>query len=201
MGSPGFSQEGYSVTYKYDGKLFPITFNGEKRSIDGPVDRLIIDDSLSFWYRLQNGYDPLRKKKILGEQLKHHAIFYNFNSNKYHSVVAWPTKKNAFLIEDSIKVENWIFLQDEKEILGYKCRPALRVGENNDTTLVWFSDSIPLSTGPFIYIGFPGLVLEIFDQLRGWHILATKIQKGDFKVMMPIDIKIIPRSAYISPKQ
>jgi GLPGLI family protein len=196
-----FSQEGYSVIYTYDGKLAPITFNGEKRTISGPVDRLVFNDSLSYWYRTQQGVDPLRKKKAFGDKLLHHAIFYNYHSDKYYSVVDWPKGKKPFLVEDSVKADDWIFLPGTKTIFGYTCRSALRVNEKNDSTQVWFTDSIPKPVGPFLYLGFPGLVMEVVDQLSGWHIVATKIQKDFFQITMPKNVMVIPRAQFKSPKE
>ena len=108
--------------------------------------------------------------------------------------------KEKYLIEDSIKNENWLFFDDSKQILGFPCRPALFVNEKNDSTLIWFTDSIPKPAGPLMYFGFEGLVLEISDQVRGWHIVATKIEKDIFGVTMPKQGIIISRQDYISPK-
>ena len=93
------------------------------------------------------------------------------------------------------------FLNDIKEILGYRCRSVLHVNEKNDSTLIWFTDSIPKPAGPLDYFGFPGLVLEVFDQVRGWHILAGKVERGAFGVTMPKGTMIIPREDYVSPKK
>lgn len=195
-----YAQDGYSVIYKYDDRVSPITINGEKRILPGVSDRLVFNDSLSFWYRMPQGNDPFRKKITFGNKLIHHAILYNFNTNVFFSEVAWP-KGKKFLIQDSIRNENWIFLNDVKEILGYRCRKALYVNEKNDSTLIWFTDSIPKPAGPLNYFGFPGLVLEVFDQVRGWHIVASKVQSGAFGVTMPKNIAIILRKDYISPKK
>jgi GLPGLI family protein len=51
--------------------------------------------------------------------------------------------------------------------------------------MVWFTDSIPQSFGPFTYFGFPGLVLEVYDQVRTRHLVATKIETGPYRVVLP----------------
>jgi GLPGLI family protein len=181
----GLAQHGYSVTYRYDDRYFPITFDGQKRSLPALKDRLIFNDSLSFCYRIPDGGDPLRKKTIVGEKLVHHALIYNARTKYYYSEVAWPKGKQEYLISDTLKNENWLFYNDSKEILGFRCRPALRVSEKNDSTLVWFTDSIPKPFGPFMYLGFPGLVLEVYEQQYGTHLIAAKIESGFYQVLMP----------------
>lgn len=195
-----FAQDGYSVVYKYDERLSTITINGGRRTLPGLSDRLVFNDSLSLWYRIPQGNDPRRKNKNFGNKLIHHAILYNFNTNLYYHEVAWP-KGKEFLIRDSVRNQNWLFLNDIKEILGYRCRSVLHVNEKNDSTLIWFTDSIPKPAGPLDYFGFPGLVLEVFDQVRGWHILAGKVERGAFGVTMPKGTMIIPREDYVSPKK
>lgn len=185
------AQEGYSVLYQHDNRIAPVTFNGEKRIIKGPVDRLVFRDSLSLCYRLADGVDPYKKKKVFGEKLIHHAIRYMAGQNVYYSEVAWPASKSKVLIRDTLKNENWTFLSENKLILGQLCSAALRVNERGDSTLVWYSSSIKQPFGPFLYMGFPGLVLEVSDQSNGWHLVATKLVPGDFIVRMPGEATIV----------
>lgn len=178
------AQQGYSVIYQYNDRVAPITFNQEKRYLPGPKFRLVFDDSLSFYYYIPNG-DPYKKKKIFGEKLLHHARIYNAVTNYYYDEVDWPKGAPQYLVTDTMKRETWAGYEDSKIILGYSCRPALYVSQKNDSTLVWFTDSIPKPFGPTGYLGFPGLVLEVYDQRSGQHITAKKIVSGDFRVVMP----------------
>lgn len=186
-----YAQEGYSVHYQHDNRIAPVTINGENKIIKGAVERLIFRDSLSLSYRLADGYDPYKKKNVIGEKMVHHAILYNAKQEVYYSEVAWPANKPKLLIRDSLKNETWTFLPDTKAILGHLCASALRINERGDSTLVWYSKTLSQSFGPFLYMGFPGLVLEVFDQSRGWHLVATKLVPGDFVVRMPAEATIV----------
>jgi len=53
----------------------------------------------------------------------------------------------------------WEFTNEQKEILGYNCRKATL--SNAPGYYAWFSQEIPISDGPGIYKGLPGLVLEV----------------------------------------
>ncbi|MEQ1678465.1 MAG: GLPGLI family protein [Chitinophagaceae bacterium] len=179
------AQEGYSVIYKSDDRFFPVTFNGERRRLPGIRDRLIFADTLSLYYRIPDGKDPFKKSKAAGDKIYHHSLLYNFNTSQYYSGVAWPVGKQKYLIKDSLKNETWDFSGDSKDIMGFRCRSALYVSPNKDSTLVWFTDSIPKPAGPSVYVGFPGLVLEVYDQSRRLHLVAIKIEKGEFYITMP----------------
>jgi len=68
----------------------------------------------------------------------------------------------CFLIYDSFY--KWRVTSKTKMINGYNCFLAtseIRNGKN--TVLAWFTDKIPISTGPMYYSGLPGLVLELDD--------------------------------------
>lgn len=195
------AQAGYSVHYQHDNRIAPVTFNGEKNIIKGPVDRLVFRDSLSLCYRLADGYDPYKKKQVFGEKSIHHAILYNAVQDVYFSEVAWPANKPKLLIRDTLKNESWTFLPENKEILGQLCSAALRVNERGDSTLVWYSKNISAPFGPFFYMGFPGLVMEVSDQSNGWHLLATKLVPGDFIVRMPEDATIVDAKDFRKTKR
>ena len=59
------AQDSYSVIYKYENRFSSITVNGEKNVFPALSDRLVFNDSLSFWYRIPQGGDPLKKTKPL----------------------------------------------------------------------------------------------------------------------------------------
>jgi GLPGLI family protein len=196
--SPVFAQQGHSVTYQnVEDRYAPITFNGEKRRLPPIVDRLVFNDSLSFCYRIMpDTRDQLKKATIFGDKLVHHAMLYNSNTNLSYSEVAWPKGKQEYLIQGEQKNEDWQFLSGKKEILGYQCRGALLVNEKKDSTLVWFTDSIPKPFGPYTFFGFTGLVLEVYQQPWGTHLRATKIETGIFRVVMPKEGILISLEEY-----
>ncbi len=66
-----------------------------------------------------------------------------------------------FLIEDQLMKYNWKVTGDKKQILSYMVMEATTM--INDTTLVsaWFSPQIPVSNGPDVFGGLPGIILEV----------------------------------------
>ena len=57
---------------------------------------------------------------------------------------------------------NWILVNEEREIAGHTARKATTTFRGRDY-IAWFAPGIPISEGPFVFSGLPGLILEIYD--------------------------------------
>jgi GLPGLI family protein len=95
----------------------------------------------------------------------------------------------SFLIKDSIKDIAWQLENETKNIGNYTCFKAtyayqhpIRDFENDKDSLrfesrkvsAWYTPQIPVSNGPELYQGLPGLILEINDGKQ--TIICSKIQ-------------------------
>ncbi|TXD85465.1 GLPGLI family protein [Subsaximicrobium wynnwilliamsii] len=95
----------------------------------------------------------------------------------------------SFLIKDSIKDIAWQLENETKNIGNYTCFKAtytyqhpIRDFENDKDSLrfearkitAWYTPQIPVSNGPELYQGLPGLILEINDGQQ--TIICSKIQ-------------------------
>lgn len=197
-----YSQSGYAVIYKRDDIYFPMTINGEKRVVPVNDNLLVFSDTLSIYHFIEGG-NPLKKKKVFGEKLIHHALLYNKNSDSIYSEVNWPSLKNKYLIADTLVKYDWRFSSDTKQILGYTCKSALIITEKNDSVLIWFAPEIKEPFGPANYMGLPGLVLEVYDQRSNLHLFAHKLVRDNFIVVFPSEGEIISKEKYweINPKK
>jgi GLPGLI family protein len=72
----------------------------------------------------------------------------------------------------------WEITEEYKKIIGYSCQKAITIHTNPNGTqkkiVAWFATEIPIPTGPFMYVGLPGLILEVDNHL-GRKIYARKI--------------------------
>lgn len=70
----------------------------------------------------------------------------------------------------------WKISKKTKEILGYKVYLAYTryAGRNYEA---YFTPEIPIQDGPYKFFGLPGLILEIYDEKKDHHFLATGISK------------------------
>lgn len=67
--------------------------------------------------------------------------------------------KFSFPLEDELK---WNILPETKTIESYICKKATTKYKNR-TYVAWFTSSVPIPDGPYVFKGLPGLVLEVHD--------------------------------------
>lgn len=98
------------------------------------------------------------------------SIYYS-NSNSREVLLKKEAYGEEFLI--SHKMTEWLLTQETKKIGEYNCYKAIRKykdyekrgskinSKKSERVSVWFTPQIPVSYGPNLYNGLPGLVLEV----------------------------------------
>ena len=82
-------------------------------------------------------------------------------------------ERGSFTFQESIMTDehryvdndvniSWTLVNEEREIAGHVARKATTTFRGRDY-IAWFAPSIPISEGPFVFSGLPGLILEIYD--------------------------------------
>ncbi len=158
--------------------------------------RLVFNDSLSYFYFFASGttHDPLRKTKIYGKKIEHHALHYNITTDTLGSVVDYNVKKPYLIVSKRNSEKDWQLLPDRKEILGHVCGAALSVSKKGDSSLAFYALDIPFAYGPSYYLGLPGLVLEYFDQSNNMHFQAKKSEEGPFNIVWPSQLERVDKN-------
>lgn len=89
-----------------------------------------------------------------------YKIFRNFTTYTQSSLI--ETIGKTYHIEGEINPYKWKILTEIKEVNGYVCMKAeTKDTTKNQTIIAWFTDQIPVPTGPELFEGLPGLILEI----------------------------------------
>ncbi|WP_159021806.1 GLPGLI family protein [Formosa sp. L2A11] len=90
-------------------------------------------------------------------------------------------------IKDNIPTHNWTLQNETQTILGYTCKKAtaekISFGRKQYIT-AWYTEEIPISDGPKIYNGLPGLILQVdnkitlikFEKLKFFKDTNTEIE-------------------------
>lgn len=81
-----------------------------------------------------------------------------------------------FLIKDKPEVPKWKMTGEQKKILDYTCQKAILL-DTSKKVAVWFTNQIPVSTGPNGMSGLPGLILGIEQDLGDRMTIATKVDQ------------------------
>lgn len=74
-----------------------------------------------------------------------------------------------FLIHEAIRDTGWVLQSEEKEVAGYICKKAV----SGRKAIAWYCPEIPVSDGPSLFSGLPGLVLEV--ESGNLHIVAQEV--------------------------
>lgn len=82
-----------------------------------------------------------------------------------------------FIIEDSIHHINWKLISETKTILGYTCKKATGKTERGSDVEAWYAEDIPVSSGPEIFNGLPGMILQIDINKEEFVTTAVNIEK------------------------
>jgi GLPGLI family protein len=81
-----------------------------------------------------------------------------------------------FLIGDKAKAPAWKITSEQKKLLGYTCMKATLQLDSATNIVAWFTPQIPVSTGPSIHAGLPGLILEFAMNGDQRTIVATQVE-------------------------
>lgn len=195
--SLGFSQEKLKVSYEVISNDVKISFGADANLSEDMKKQL------------------LEKIEKQGKEPKKYMLFYA-DGNTYFtkdnfSKTESPEKqkdeyfklkdKNGFYRLNDFKVEEFygyypdnnfdIEYKDETlKIENYLCKLAI-VKSGNTSSKVWYTEEIPISTGPFNYNNLPGLVLKIerSNYLCYATHISNDVKEKDLKKMNP-DLKI-----------
>jgi len=115
-------------------------------------------------------------------------LFFDMEKSKTTEQREFMTR--IFLIGSEIQQGEWKITGEQKIILNHPCFQAVKENEEGEQTIVWFSPSIPVSSGPSVYLGLPGLVLQV--ELDGGDRTITALS---------IELKEIDDKLLVKPKK
>ena len=76
-----------------------------------------------------------------------------------------------FFTEGEVGDIEWELIGEEKIIDGLNCKKAVAKEDNYPMLTVWYTKDLPVSNGPSIYQGLPGLVVRAEDYSRTTELL------------------------------
>lgn len=103
---------------------------------------------------------------------KHIEIYKNQpETGKY---LCYDEIAQCFRYEDGLPQIEWQVEEEARTILGYTCQKATGTLYGREWT-VWFTMDIPVSEGPWLLSGLPGLILEATDSEGLFHFSAIEL--------------------------
>ena len=106
-----------------------------------------------------------------------------------------------YIVADSISKPTWKFIDEYREIAGYSCRKATTIIYDSVYIIAFYTDAIPLSGGPDLYAGLPGMILGVVIPRLNTTIFATKVANAtvtelDFDFKIKRKSKLVNREGY-----
>lgn len=136
------------------------------------------------------GIAPMEMLGTLQRIQKGKAIEIYKNQPKTGEYICYADVSQTFRFEDKIPYIEWQIQNESKSILGYTCQKAIGQLYNREWT-VWFTMDIPVSEGPWLLSGLPGLILEANDADNIFHFTAIELGKDNTLSVEPTSKKYI----------
>ncbi|MGC4128359.1 MAG: GLPGLI family protein [Bergeyella sp.] len=188
-----FSQEKIKVEYDYIVKLRPALTNNKSEEYKIELEKYLkIPEKHTLYYYNGNSFYKNAPKKSLVVDVSTEKVDAHYTVSKKQQYVSDTIRYYAFKNNDSIttwlsypKMEKFYlrykplwtikYLDETEKIDNYLCKAAELTLKNGEIQKIWYTEEIPLSTGPKQYYGFPGLVLKV--DTPKFVCYATKISK------------------------
>ncbi|OYU94964.1 MAG: GLPGLI family protein [Bacteroidetes bacterium B1(2017)] len=94
-----------------------------------------------------------------------------------------------YRIDDSIPTYQWKMMGEFRTIAGYTCRKASTILMDSIYVIAFYTDEIPVSSGPESFTGLPGMILGIVLPRLNMTYFATKVET-----------QTLPETAFEMPK-
>lgn len=136
------------------------------------------------------GIAPMEMLGTLQSIKKGKAIEIYKNQPETGEYVCYADVSQTFRFEDKLPYIEWQIQDESKNVLGYACQKAVGQLYNREWT-VWFTMDIPVSEGPWLLSGLPGLILEANDADNIFHFTAIELGKDNTLSVEPTSKKYI----------
>ena len=123
-------------------------------------------------------------------------IYKNYAKNRMTVVNSVLT--DDYLYKDSLHAQKWQVHSDTTKILGYLCQKASCSFRGREYT-AWFTNSIPVSEGPWKFMGLSGLIVKVYDNEQ----IFTFTLRGIEQIKEPIYFSesVAPSGKFIKTKR
>lgn len=115
-----------------------------------------------------------------------YQIFKDRTAGKLTVIDYVAAGRDQFRYEDELGILPWKISEVTDTILSYTCQKATLNFRGRNYT-AWFAPDIPVSDGPWKFMGLPGLILKVEDDKQLFSFSLIGIQKLNPAQPIPID--------------
>ncbi|MCD8031168.1 MAG: GLPGLI family protein [Bacteroides sp.] len=107
-------------------------------------------------------------------------------------------EKIVFQYEEPLLPQQWTIVPDStRQIINHSCQLAT-CEYRGRKYLAWFTEDLPVQTGPWKFYGLPGLIMEVYDTDKHHHYQITEIKEN---VSQPVSIYFFPEQKVSTRKE
>lgn len=126
-------------------------------------------------------------------------------SYKYRIHKSWKDEQITFyqnlffdnyVYSQPLKMNGWKIENEFKDVLGFKCQKA-SIAHAGRNFIAWFTEDIPLSDGPYVFNGLPGLIMEVKDIQNHYSFELVGIQNSSIEMSK----LVLPKTIALSKNQ
>jgi GLPGLI family protein len=161
--------------------------NKKKVEVTGNEEKSQINTSINLWKDIPDDLGLLTN-------IKDNCII----EHKFFPIDFAAIKFDTLFVKDTARIISWELLNETKNINSFICQKA-RGNFRGRTYIVWFTNDIPVSHGPWKLNGLPGLILEATDSLKQFQYFAEKVELQ--MEVNTIDTEGFFKQIYITPIQ
>lgn len=176
----GWRAEFLKVLPKYKNDIYSMTFSKQRTlyKIETEDEGLNMD-----WFKLVTNYSQF--------------TYINTDS----TIASRTVYDKNYLIIDSVAKPVWKVTGEYREIAGYMCRRATTIVYDSLFVIAFFTEAIPVSGGPDVFAGLPGMILGVVIPRLNTTIFATKVESAvitdqDFLFKPVKKPKVVNRTTY-----
>jgi GLPGLI family protein len=85
--------------------------------------------------------------------------------------------EETYLLKDGLKNIKWKFTDEVRDVVGYPCRRANGLTLDSVYVVAFYTDRIPVSGGPELFGGLPGMILQLALPHENVSWMATKVEE------------------------
>lgn len=112
-----------------------------------------------------------------------YQIYKDRVANQVKVIDQTTVARDIFLYEDQIGSLPWQISNETETILSYSCQKATLHFRGRDY-IAWFASDIPVSDGPWKFMGLPGLILKVEDTQQLFSFTLVGLEK--YKKPVPL---------------
>jgi GLPGLI family protein len=127
---------------------------------------------------------------------QNNVVFTDLTTNLY--TTQKKVFEEVFLVRDTTRKITWKITDETREIAGYVCRRANAVIMDSVYVVAFYTDQIPVSSGPESFTGLPGMILGValpHDSMTWFATKVTDVAVPPNKLVPPAKGKPVDKKA------